>query len=350
MSNPRRSREGDWLAKRLNVPIAAFLAIPALLFPTLGFLIGAIAILIYGMRVGRQEEELSVQPLAHRLRLNAEDVGAATYLLAPFRFLRWLYESIASLGFAMAMGLLYLGIGALIIAVVTGGFALALYGLTQVWPAMLYDLGSIRRAQSEWILHLWGRLAGYGFLAAGSAAVLPLKADAYTNVRESTAVLGWLIAPLTAMVLLFVTPIISFMPVDVTSSHRDGAPDATINPDRTRVDRQPSHGSSGQKPSRPEVTHLPPDAAAWANVIGMEDVCRKLGREVGAYAWIPGQVSDSDYSDRKLYGKNIAYQWSCTKNGPKLTREDLTIGCQIWYPGTQAYTTDPDYAYSWRCI
>ena len=81
----------------------------------------------------------------------------------------------------------------------------------------------------------------------------------------------------------------------------------------------------------------------------MEQVCQSLGYQPDA--WVPGQTAPHSLDGRILYAPNQAYNWTCgAANSPRLTREQLTKGCQIWKTGSTAYTTDPNYAYSWVCL
>jgi len=96
------------------------------------------------------------------------------------------------------------------------------------------------------------------------------------------------------------------------------------------------------------VTSLPLSSSLRKQRVGMDQVCADFG--LSQHAWLPGQVSATNLSGRVIYAQGAAYTWSCTKNGPKLTRDDITRGCQIWYPGTTAYTWDPNNAYSWVCV
>jgi hypothetical protein len=112
--------------------------------------------------------------------------------------------------------------------------------------------------------------------------------------------------------------------------------------------------SSEATPSRPYaspspgVTSLPAGSPLRKQILDMDQVCGHLG--LSQHAWLPGQASVDDLSGRVILGSNAAYTWSCTENGPKLTRDNITQGCKIWYPGTTAYTLDPNDAYSWIYI
>ncbi len=81
----------------------------------------------------------------------------------------------------------------------------------------------------------------------------------------------------------------------------------------------------------------------------MEDACERAGYP--ADAWIPGQTKPHSFAGRVLHATGQAYKWTCGSNkGPQLTREEITVACQVWAPDTQAYSWDPDFAYSWTCI
>lgn len=80
----------------------------------------------------------------------------------------------------------------------------------------------------------------------------------------------------------------------------------------------------------------------------MDDVCGELG--YAPDAWLPGQTQANNIGGRVLHAPGAAYTWSCGKGGPTLSRDDVTKGCQMFKPGTKAYTYDPNYAYSWVCM
>jgi len=97
-----------------------------------------------------------------------------------------------------------------------------------------------------------------------------------------------------------------------------------------------------------EVTTFPADSPSRKKILDMDEVCGSLG--ISQHAWLPGQSSALNIADRVILAPGTAYSWSCQHNGPKLTRAQITHGCQIWYPGTGAFTWDPNNAYSWVCI
>jgi hypothetical protein len=98
----------------------------------------------------------------------------------------------------------------------------------------------------------------------------------------------------------------------------------------------------------PGVTSLPVESRLRNQILDMDEVCSDFG--LSQHAWLPGQVSATGLTGRVIIARNAAYTWSCSKDGPVLTRDDITRGCQIWYAGTSAYTLDPNDAYSWVCI
>lgn len=98
----------------------------------------------------------------------------------------------------------------------------------------------------------------------------------------------------------------------------------------------------------PGVTSLSSNSPLRKQIPGMDQICGDLG--LSQHAWLPGQTSATDLSSRVIFAPGAAYTWSCTESGSKLTRDNITRGCQIWYPGTKAYTWDPNSAYSWVCI
>jgi hypothetical protein len=93
---------------------------------------------------------------------------------------------------------------------------------------------------------------------------------------------------------------------------------------------------------------LAPNSPMRKKILSMDQVCGDLG--LSQHAWLPGQASAQNITGRVILASGAAYTWSCSESGPKLTREQLTQGCQIWYLGTHAYTWDPNNAYSWVCI
>jgi hypothetical protein len=98
----------------------------------------------------------------------------------------------------------------------------------------------------------------------------------------------------------------------------------------------------------PFVTKLPPNSPFRLQNPIMDQLCQSLG--ISRHAWLPGQESTTDYSGRVLTAANAAFTWSCSKDGPRITRVEVSGECQLQYPKTAAYTLDPDYAYSWVCI
>ncbi len=108
------------------------------------------------------------------------------------------------------------------------------------------------------------------------------------------------------------------------------------------------HSKQAEPAPSPGVTSLPADSKLRKQIPGMDQICGDLG--LSQHAWLPGQTSATNLSGRVIFAPGAAYTWSCTKNRPKLTRRDITHGCQIWYPGAKAYTWDPNSAYSWVCI
>jgi hypothetical protein len=109
----------------------------------------------------------------------------------------------------------------------------------------------------------------------------------------------------------------------------------------------PEAGQANPIPS-PAVTSLPYNSSLRKKILDMNEVCGDLG--VSQHAWLPGQSSAQDIAGRVILAPGAAYTWSCEENGSRLTRAQITQGCQIWYPGTQAFTWDPNNAYSWVCI
>jgi hypothetical protein len=103
-------------------------------------------------------------------------------------------------------------------------------------------------------------------------------------------------------------------------------------------------------PLPPGVTRLAADSPLRDRVLIIDTLCERLGYPSNS-GWLPGQTAPGDYSGRILSAPGAAYTWSCGSNGDKLTRDQLTVGCQQQYgnPNSAAYTFDPDYAYSWVC-
>jgi hypothetical protein len=117
----------------------------------------------------------------------------------------------------------------------------------------------------------------------------------------------------------------------------------------------PGGGVSAPTSSAPASTASPGTSTAATppasfdenNILDMDEVCSYLG--MSSNAWLPGQQAAGDLTGRVIYAPNAAYTWSCSQNGPILTRSQITQGCQIWYPGTTAYAQDANDAYSWIC-
>jgi hypothetical protein len=95
------------------------------------------------------------------------------------------------------------------------------------------------------------------------------------------------------------------------------------------------------------ATSLPGNSPLRKNILDMDKVCGDL--RISRHAWLPGQSFATKVSGRVIVAPGAAYTWSCLKNGSYLTRKEITHGCQIWYPGTVAYTWNPNNAYSWIC-
>jgi hypothetical protein len=115
----------------------------------------------------------------------------------------------------------------------------------------------------------------------------------------------------------------------------------------------PSPAQAQGTSNAPPQTHVPSASASPVpsvsnNILDMDEVCGYLG--LSSNAWLPGQQSATDLTGRIIYAPNAAYTWSCSQDGPKLTQQQITQGCQIWYPGTTAYAQDPNDAYSWTCV
>lgn len=100
---------------------------------------------------------------------------------------------------------------------------------------------------------------------------------------------------------------------------------------------------------KPVVMTLPEDSELrQSGLPSVDQACGLAGED--ADAWSPGQHAPHDTDGRVLYAKNIAFQWTCGQNGPKVTRDDLAANCRLHDAGNDAYTWDPNYAYSWFCL
>jgi hypothetical protein len=114
-------------------------------------------------------------------------------------------------------------------------------------------------------------------------------------------------------------------------------------------------GHDQAAPAAPEpplqgVVSLPADSPLRQKLLTMEEVCRVLGQPTTGYAWLPGQVSGDSIVGRISQQHRAAATWSCTRNGPKITRDQMSAGCRSQYgPSYVAYTFDADDAYSWFC-
>jgi hypothetical protein len=157
----------------------------------------------------------------------------------------------------------------------------------------------------------------------------------------------WAILGTIASVLAIVVSIAIAIIQDSKEMH--GKPSAGDSQSAKSPPGPPALHSQQAKPApSPGVTSLPAGSRLRRNILSMDQVCSNLG--LSQHAWLPGQATSTNLSGRVIAGSGAAYTWSCTKNGPKLSRNDITRGCQIWYPGTRAYTWDPNNAYSWVCI
>jgi|SRR5580692_4326163 hypothetical protein len=117
------------------------------------------------------------------------------------------------------------------------------------------------------------------------------------------------------------------------------------------VNGKSSTGSYPRQPvasASPFTTSLPADSPLRKHILDIDQLCAALG--ISDHAWLPGQTSATDINHRVIVATDAAYTWSCSMNGETLTHEQLNRGCQTRYPGTQAYTMDPNNAYSWICI
>jgi hypothetical protein len=132
----------------------------------------------------------------------------------------------------------------------------------------------------------------------------------------------------------------------------------TLTPPTREADAAPTKPmvrakSGAAAPSTPASDDLPvisvPEGSPLreSGIPNMDDVCGSLG--YGRDAWLPGQTKPNNLTGRVLYGGNIVNQWTCGKNGQRLTAGLLTEGCQIWNPGSVAKTWNPNYAYSAIC-
>jgi eukaryotic-like serine/threonine-protein kinase len=163
--------------------------------------------------------------------------------------------------------------------------------------------------------------AGIAVVAAGTALAAPVSNNQGTHGTATP-------------------PPVAVQPVTLGST-----PSPSPSPSASSL---PSPSASPSSELPPGVISLPAGSPFRKNILDMDEVCSHLG--LSQYAWLPGQVSATNISGRVIIGPGAAYTWSCSENGPVLTRDDITNGCQIWYPGTTAYTTDPNNAYAWVCV
>jgi hypothetical protein len=156
--------------------------------------------------------------------------------------------------------------------------------------------------------------------------VLLFAAVALRGQAERWAILGLIVA----LLALFASIAGIVIQHEDAGRGRFGAavqPNSTIPPGPT--------GSTGNPPltQYPGVTSLPPDSPLRKKILSMDDVCGELG--YSPHAWLPGQTVRDDYSGRVLHAPGAAFTWSCEKDGIRLTRDQITRGCQIWYSGTK---------------
>lgn len=164
-----------------------------------------------------------------------------------------------------------------------------------------------------------------------SFVICGILAIALHGVAERWAIIG-VIASIAGIVVAVATAV--------------GQHTAGTNSNNASSDHSSSPPSA--PPPSPGVTSLPATSPLRTRILDMDEVCSNLG--LSQHAWLPGQDSATNISGRAILESGAAYAWSCTRSGPRLTRDDITHGCQIWYPGATAYTLDPDDAYSWVCI
>jgi hypothetical protein len=172
------------------------------------------------------------------------------------------------------------------------------------------------------------------------ALVFGLLAFVLHWMAERWAILSFIASVVAIVVTIAIAITQSSTAINSRSSanvHSVGPP-STLSPPQYQQKAAPSPGA----------TSLPINSPLRKQILGIDQVCGDLG--LSQHAWLPGQSSAIDLAGRVILAPDAAYTWSCTKNGPKLTRDDITRGCQIWYPGTKAFTWDPNNAYSWVCI
>lgn len=183
-----------------------------------------------------------------------------------------------------------------------------------------------------------GTIWAIGLVALAVMISCGILARALHGVPEGWAIFGAVISAVGVVVSI----------AGLIIQHADAirpSPGAEVQstPSATSV----TSASTGVAPS-PGVTSLPANSPLRKRILAMDQVCADLG--LSLHAWLPGQTSAISITGRIILAAGAAYTWSCTKNGPKLTRKQITQGCQIWYPDTKAYTWDSSNAYSWVCI
>jgi hypothetical protein len=91
----------------------------------------------------------------------------------------------------------------------------------------------------------------------------------------------------------------------------------------------------------PAATSLPAHSSLRNKILGIDEYC---GLPEGTYAWLPGQKSAKDITGRRIHAVGAVYTWSCTQDSRKLTRDDMSNACLLFYPNTRAYYFDYDDA------
>src|SRR5260370_21455465 len=172
--------------------------------------------------------------------------------------------------------------------------------------------------------------------------VLILVAVAVKGRDERWAILGAAIS--------FAGTVVSI--VGIVIQHSDAIHFGNLAPTQSAssslYSTRPSSAGSHSLPYSSSTISLASNSPLRKRIPSMDDICGDLGQSNSA--WLPGQASPTNYTGRVIFAPGAAFTWSCTEGGPKLTPAEITRGCQIWYPGSEARTWDPNNAYSWVCI
>jgi hypothetical protein len=192
---------------------------------------------------------------------------------------------------------------------------------------------------------VWMIILAAGIFIVGLVSALALRLRGHPQAASIVGTVSTIVAAMISLAQLGVALAPPWNGPSLSSSS-NGAPTSTA-PYTGRASDQSSSPPGGDAP--PGVTTLPVDSPLKESGIpNMDQVCGALGYQPDA--WVPGQAVSREIGGRVLRAPDQAYKWTCgSATGPTITRDQITAGCQIWKPGSAAFTWDRNYAYSWIC-